>query len=62
MRLKAGTVSGKYYRVSWRASLTSGDWSPVAGQDWTEPSDGSLLDLPVSEAGFYRVEVSNGAF
>jgi hypothetical protein len=59
MRLQAPTVNGKYYRVLWRASLTTGDWSVVTGQEGTDPHDGSGIDLPVTDDGFYRIEVSN---
>ncbi len=63
MGLQAPLVSGKYYRVSWRASLTGGpDWAALPGYEGTAPSDGSALDLEVTEGGFYRIEVSIEAF
>ncbi len=53
MRLQAPTVSGRQYRVSRKESLTDLTWIEL--QQWN--SDGSDLDLPVADAGFYRVEV-----
>jgi len=62
IRLQTPLISGKYYRVSWRASMTTGDWSVVSGQEGVTPSTGTPLDLLVTEQGFYRVEVSNTAW
>jgi hypothetical protein len=62
MKLQTPTVSGKYYRISWRASLMSGDWAPVAGYGGTTVSSGLEIDLDVTLEGFYRVEVSATAF
>jgi hypothetical protein len=59
VRLQAPRISGKYYRVRWRASLTEGeDWTTVTDPEWALPSDGSDLDFPVTQEGFYRLEVS----
>ncbi|OVE76320.1 hypothetical protein BVX97_01425 [bacterium E08(2017)] len=61
-RLQSPRVSGLYYRLIFRPSLTTGTWSVVTGQEGTTPSDGSALDLLVTSPGFYRLEVSTSSF
>ncbi|GEM_PF-3016064 len=53
IRLQGPTVAGRRYRLSWRESLITGDWTEES--QWT--SDGSDLDLPLTQSGFYRVDV-----
>jgi len=53
MRLQGPTVAGRQYRLSWRASLSTGNWSEES--QWT--GDGSDVDLPLAKEGFYRIEV-----
>jgi hypothetical protein len=53
MQLRTPTVSGKTYRVMYRISLISGDWSML--QQWV--SDGNDFLFTATEPGFYRIEV-----
>lgn len=61
-RLHSPLVAGKYYRLKWRASLTEGDWTPVADHEGILSSDGTPLDFVVTEMGSYCLEVSTTAF
>jgi hypothetical protein len=62
LRMQTPRHAGRYYRISWRASLAEGDWVPLDEPDGTLPSDGSPLDTPLSAEGFYRLEVSRNPF
>ncbi|GEM_PF-5253009 len=62
MNLQTETIAGKYYRIMWRSSLTSGSWTPLTGYEGQTASDGSSLSVALSAEGFYRVEVSTTAW
>jgi hypothetical protein len=63
-RLQAPIADGRYYRVARRDNLAPGPWSTVAVYAaGTGPGqDGLLIDLPVNQPGFYRLEVSETEF
>gem|GEM_PF-4466969 len=59
LQVQTDTVNGKYYRVSWRASLLNGSWQVLPGGEGTVAQSGSPLALPADQPGFYKVEVSD---
>jgi hypothetical protein len=67
IRIQAPRLEGRFYRVSFRESLSSGEWTVVEGDDGTvahpqNPEEIGQLDLLVTDDGFYRVEGSDTAF
>jgi|GEM_PF-2346984 len=62
MQVEVATDPVKYYRVSWRHSLTAGSWTPETGYEGWTPIGASQLNLNTNKEGFFRVEVSTSAF